>query len=283
MQTRTLDTLVTIARTGSFQKAAAELHMTLSAVSMQMKTLEATLGVPLFDRSTRPPQLTPLGRQVERAAREVLAAEARMNDLCAAEGTLKGIYHIGFVPTASVRLAPSMLLAARRAFPAARFEMTTGLSDDLIHRVEAGELDAAVVTAQANIPGAIVLREEEIVWALPLSHSEMTVEECLADLPFIQFTPGTGIGILIEEHLNRAAQRPAEQILVDSVEAVMECVRAGIGFTALPLPDVNRYGDGMVASRSLSDPPLMRELSLISHARLGAGDQIGALAALFRA
>lgn len=282
MLTRGLNTLVTIARTGSFQRAATELNMTLSAVSMQMKTLEAALGAGLFDRSTRPPQLTPLGRQVELSARDVLAAEARMVGLCATEGVLKGIYHIGFVPTASVRLAPSMLLAARTEFPGVRFEMTTGLSDDLIHRVDAGELDAAVVTGSEGRGEAIVLAVEEIVWALPRSHANASIEECLIDLPFIQFTPGTGIGILIEAHLTKAGQLPQDVILVDSVEAVMECVRAGVGFTALPEPDVRRYGTEGVAQRSLSEPPLTRELALIGHPRLVAGDQIGALSRLFQ-
>ncbi|MEM7240048.1 MAG: LysR family transcriptional regulator, partial [Pseudomonadota bacterium] len=157
MQIRSLATLVTIARTGSFQRAANELNMTLSAVSMQMKTLEAALETDLFDRSTRPPQLTPLGRSVERKARDVLAAEAQMISLCAADGALSGTYQIGFVPTASVRLAPTMLRQVRRTFPDVRIEMTTGLSDDLTHRVEAGELDAAVVTRPEDGGGDLVL------------------------------------------------------------------------------------------------------------------------------
>lgn len=282
MQLRSLKTLVTIARAGSFQRAANELNMTLSAISMQMKTLEMALGAELFDRSTRPPQLTPLGRNVELSARDVLAAKARMVDLCAIDGHLTGIYHIGFVPTASVRLAPRMLREARKDYPDARFEMVTGLSDDLIHRVEAGELDAAVVTGPDNAKDAVVLATEEIVWALPPTHHDAPLEACFCELPFIQFTPGTGIGALIDDHLARVGRELDEVILVDSVEAVMECVREGIGFTALPAPDVKRYGRGAVSTRSLSDPPLLRSLSLIGHDRLKAGDQIGALANLFQ-
>ncbi|MEM9097072.1 MAG: LysR family transcriptional regulator [Pseudomonadota bacterium] len=282
MLNRPLATLVTIARTSSFQRAAHELNMTLSAVSMQMKTLEASLGVALFDRSTRPPQLTPLGREVELAARDVLAAEAKMTALVAEPGRLSGIYHIGFVPTASVRLAPGMLLHARAAHPEARFEMTTGLSDDLTRRVQAGELDAAVVTAKAEDRGQVIVAEEEIVWALPASHAETAIERCLEDLPFIQFIPATGIGSLIDAHLTDAGQAANEVIVIDSVEAVMECVRTGLGFTALPRPDVARYGGGHVASRSLSNPPLMRRLVLEQHPRLDAGDQGRELAKLLK-
>ncbi|MEM9045450.1 MAG: LysR family transcriptional regulator [Pseudomonadota bacterium] len=282
MLNRPLATLVMIARTSSFQRAANELNMTLSAVSMQMKTLETSLGVALFDRSTRPPQLTPLGRRVELAARDVLAAETKMTALVAEPGKMSGIYHIGFVPTASVRLAPAMLLRARAQHPDARFEMTTGLSGDLSRRVQAGELDAAVVTAPMSDRGHAVVAEEEIVWALPNSHRESSIDECLDTLPFIQFIPATGIGSLIDAHLTEAGQSAKEVIVIDSVEAVMECVRAGLGFTALPRPDVERYGSDLVASRSLSDPPLMRRLVLEQHVRLEAGDQGRELAKLLK-
>lgn len=282
MLNRPLATLVTIARTGSFQRAANELNMTLSAVSMQMKTLEQTLGVSLFDRSTRPPQLTPLGREVELAARDVLSAEETMTALVARPGRLSGIYHIGFVPTASVRVAPAMLLRARQAHPNARFEMTTGLSDDLTHRVNAGELDAAVVTGSVDAEDQTVIAEEEIVWALPADHERSPIERCLEELPFIQFIPATGIGSLIDAHLTRAGQAAKEVIVIDSVEAVMECVCAGLGFTALPKPDVERYGAGVVAMRSLSDPPLLRRLVLELHPRLSAGGQGDELAKLMK-
>ncbi|MEM7239682.1 MAG: LysR substrate-binding domain-containing protein, partial [Pseudomonadota bacterium] len=169
----------------------------------------------------------------------------------------------------------------RRTFPDVRIEMTTGLSDDLTHRVEAGELDAAVVTRPEDGGGDLVLAAEEIVWALPPDHAEVSIEQCLETLPFVQFTPGTGIGKLIDTHLSGEGRQPDEVILVDSVEAVMECVREGIGFTALPGPDVERYGSGIVSARSLSDPPLRRSLCLIGHSRLDAGGQIEALAALF--
>ena len=64
MQTRSLRSLIKISQTGSFLRAAEQLHVTLSALSMQMKTLEAELGVGLFDRTVRPPRLTPMGRAV---------------------------------------------------------------------------------------------------------------------------------------------------------------------------------------------------------------------------
>ncbi|MEO1794512.1 MAG: LysR family transcriptional regulator, partial [Pseudomonadota bacterium] len=72
MNLRFLETLVTVADTGGFTPAAAASNRTLSAVSMQMKMLERDLDAELFDRTRRPPSLTPLGRRVADQARDVL-------------------------------------------------------------------------------------------------------------------------------------------------------------------------------------------------------------------
>ena len=86
----TLDQLLTlesIVRTGSFAKAAKELHRVPSAVSYLVRGLESAIGIDIFDRSRRKAELTPAGRQLLEAARDVLA-KAQTLERVAAE--LKG-------------------------------------------------------------------------------------------------------------------------------------------------------------------------------------------------
>ena len=135
MQTRSLRTLLEISRSGSFLAAAHRLGMTLSAVSMQMKALESELDAALFDRTFRPPQLTPLGSAVCAQARTLVDAERKLVELCQQNETLKGHYRIGFIGTASVRLLPDFLINAKRLAPDAVFEIETGLSEALEERV----------------------------------------------------------------------------------------------------------------------------------------------------
>ena len=268
MQIRALQTLAVVRDIGSFREAAERLNMTLSAVSMQMKTLETELGVALFDRTFRPPKLTPQGMLLAEHATEMVRHHAEVLALCSGEASLAGIYRLGFVGTASVRLLPAFLERAGVDTPEAQFRIETGLSETLARKVRQGELDAAVVTqvdADADMRFA-PLRTEELVFALPRSAGDWTMAACASALTFIQFTPDTGIGRLVARFLRDADLQPKDLLVLDGVEPVMECVAAGLGFTALPKPDVQRYGGSSVAVRPMADPPVTRTLGLISRA-----------------
>ncbi|MEM9145370.1 MAG: LysR family transcriptional regulator [Pseudomonadota bacterium] len=267
MTPRTLRTLVTIAEVGSFARAAERLNLTLSAVSMQMKALEADLGAALFDRSTRPPRLTPLGRRAAAEAETVLAGERAIRDLCRPEGGLTGAYRIGFILTSSVRMLPGFLARARARFPAAHFVLETGLSEALARAVAAGDIDAAVITGTGEDEAAGVLHltplsEEELVYALPPHAEGWAIERCFAELAFLQFAPGTGIGRLVAGHVTAAGLAAKERVVFDGIEAILECVAIGVGFTALPRPDVERYARSGITVRPMRTPPLVRKVVL---------------------
>lgn len=268
MNVRALRTLATIQKDGSFINTATRLNMTPSAVSMQMKMLELELGVSLFDRSFRPPLLTPIGRVVADKAQIVLQANDDLLDVCRSKDLLAGEFRIGFVPTASVRLMPDFLAQARTEHPSAQFHIETGLSESLAKMVSAGTLDAAIITATDDLPTNIhveLLMEEELVFCLPTPCSYWSIDRCMTGLTFIQFMPLSGIGRLIAQYMSRSNWRPVSSLILDSVEAVAECVMKGIGFSILPEPDIRRhFGEGQITLRSLSPSPLNRSLVLIT-------------------
>ncbi|MEO1719012.1 MAG: LysR family transcriptional regulator [Pseudomonadota bacterium] len=270
---RVLATLVSIDAMGSFLKAAERENMTLSAVSMQMKSLEAALGAALFNRTTRPPRLTPLGRQIVTHARAILDEQNRIIAACQAPGEIKGRVQIGFVPTASVRLLPAFLAQVKETFPHAEFAISTGLSDRLVADVAANALDAAVVTAGSNDDGldeltVTTLTKEPLSLCMPADWADRDFAACLAAIPFIHFTPDTGIGRLIADYLRSAELEPRNVVVLDTVEAVAECVRSGVGCAILPRPDVERFGDPNIVLRDLdvigTTPPLARRLVLVT-------------------
>ena len=245
MQTRSLRTLVRVSKIGSFARAAEQLNMTLSALSMQMKALESELGVDLFDRSVRPPRLTPMGRAIVEKAIPLLEREDSLLNVCRPTDTLVGHFRIGFVTTAAVRLLPGFLKGAKRHAPDATFSFETGLSRALQDKVVSGQLDAAVVTDADGVPDTLAempLSEEPFVFA---AHQDLLaggLPGLLARHPFLHFMPDTGIGKLIAAEMSRHPRdKGAETIVLDNLEAIMECVATGLGFTLLPEPDVERY------------------------------------------
>lgn len=284
MQTRSLRTLVRVSKVGSFAKAAEQLNMTLSALSMQMKALETELGVDLFDRTVRPPRLTPIGRTIVEAATPLLQREDKLLDLCRPTDTLVGHFRIGFVTSAAVRLLPDFLRNAKRDAPQATFAFETGLSKVLQDKVVNGQLDAALVTDAEGVPDALselVLREEPFVFA---AHETLLVDGLtglLSEQPFFHFMPNTGIGKLIAgEMLKHDRPKESETIVLDNLEAIMECVSAGLGFTLLPAPDVVRYRSAEVKSIQL--PKASARKLVLATVRDGAlAGREAALAALF--
>ncbi|MEP1444444.1 MAG: LysR family transcriptional regulator [Hyphomicrobiales bacterium] len=283
MNLKNLNTLITIADNGSFQQTAAQLNMTLSAVSMQMKGLEEELGIQLFDRTYRPPKLTPMGRGVVERARTVSRESAALIAACYEGNGVTGRFRIGFVGTSSVRLLPSFLMNARTHAPQASFVVETGLSDELVERVSHGDLDAAVVTS-ASLPRLIkshVLATEELLFCLPEQMADWSIERCMEELPFVHFMPKTGIGQLIADHLSEQRHAPKEVIVLDSVEAVAECVLAGVGFGILPKPDVERHANEGIILRQLAPKPLTRQLVFVHQQRGVVADNADEILSFF--
>ena len=95
MNLKHLETFVAIAEVGSFQAVAGRLHLTQSAVSMQMKALEDTLQAVLFDRSSRPPTLSPMGRMLLRPARGLLRRADAFRETAAQRDGLFGSLRLG--------------------------------------------------------------------------------------------------------------------------------------------------------------------------------------------
>lgn len=267
MQINALETLVMIRRVGSFSRVAQLRNMTLPAVSMQMKALEAELDVALFDRAFRPPKLTPLGERIAEDARAVVEAQAVLRSRCADTGELTGTLRLGMVPSMSVRLLPHFLHHVAQSAPQARFDLASGLSEALCEQVRNGQLDAAVVTEIADETRGLdchQLAREEMVVLAPLDTDATEPHALAASLPFLHFMPRTGIGRLIDRYCRHMQLQSDHVIVLDNIETIVTCVRLGQGYSLLPAPDVDRYGGTEVRVLCCAPERLFRQISLVS-------------------
>jgi DNA-binding transcriptional LysR family regulator len=204
MSIRALKTLLAIRDGRSFQDAASGLNMTLSAVSMQMKQLEAVYQASLFDRSTRPPKLTPAGIGLADASRSIVTAYEDLPLVMRTSSPLSGRLALGVVPTVSIRMLPRVARHLMSEFPDLQLRVESALSVDLVQRVASGDLDAAVVTGTEDLGNAFaltpILVEPLVLVAAKSERTRLTID-LLRTRPFIRFQPRTGVGQLIDSFL----------------------------------------------------------------------------------
>jgi DNA-binding transcriptional LysR family regulator len=269
MNLSSLETLLAAADTGSFSGAAERVGVTQAAVSMQMKALEESLGVALFDRGRRPLALSEAGLALLPKIRElVLLADALK--LQAAGAALAGRLRLGVIPTAATRLVPAALRALTLRAPDLQIRITSGLSGELALRVAQGALDAALITETPRLERGLVARpvlEEPLVVIAPLGAAPPETEptELLRSLPFIRFNRRAGVGQLIDAALRRRRVAVREAMELDSVEAILAMVAGGLGVAVVPAgPLASQLGQRVTA---LAFGELSRRVVLVERDR----------------
>lgn len=238
MSLRALRTLQAIARHGSFARAGAAIGLTQSAVSLQVKALEAEFGVQLFDRARRLPILTEAGRIVLAKAEEVLALYGRIPEALSDERMLVGRLRLGVIQTALSGPMPDALIALNRAHPRLRVHVAAGMSAELASRVASGDLDAAVVTEPVKPhPDGLVWTPlyEECFWLIaPAGHEERAPRDLLSELPFIRFDARAWAGRMIARELDRLQWAVREEMVLDSLSVIIRMVEKGLGVAIIP-------------------------------------------------
>ena len=145
LDTDTLRTFVAIAENGSFTRAAHQVFRTPSALSMQIKRLEETLGQSLFVREARRVSLTPEGEVLLGYGRRLLKLNEEAVGRFLAP-SLEGSVRLGTPDDVGTRVLPQVLTRFARSHPAVQVNVNAGRSIDLLKRLDNGELDLALVT-----------------------------------------------------------------------------------------------------------------------------------------
>lgn len=266
MSIRSLRTLIAIAETGSFAAAANRVFITQGAVSTQIKALEEELGLTLFDRNRRPPELTEAGQLVVANARELVREYDSLRHVLDATDEVEGKVALGSVPSTLTGITPRIMKAMQRRFPKLKLTLSTGYSEELVSAVEHGDLDAAVVSEFAEEPKNVVWRpfmREPIILIAPVDAPELSAEALLTEYPFIRFNPRTWVGRLIDETLRKRGIQVQEVMTLETIEAVGAMVAQGFGVSLIPRRRIGTPLLEPVRSISLPRPAVYTTLGLV--------------------
>lgn len=224
-----LQTLIAIAETGAFTRAAERVHRSQSAISMQMKKLEELTGRPLFEKSGRGVSLTSDGdtlvgyaRRMSRLQAEALSA-LQLPDM-------KGNVSIGIPDDYVACFLPGILTGFAGTFPLVHVEVRCEPSDELLVAVARNEIDLALVTEKPGHVRGQVLRREPVVWVTSRQHHAHEQDP----LPLAVFQKDCFFHDWAVGALDSAGRRHRIAYTSPSITGIEAVVTAGLAIATLP-------------------------------------------------
>ena len=237
MDTRFLESLVTVIDSGSIAEAARRLNLTPAGVTQRIRALESEIGARLLFRSGRSVQPTSAGAAVLDRARELLGNVRDLKSI-ASSGELSGELRVGVMQTSLSGLFAGILIPFTRTHPRIDVRIVRDTSAGLYSKLLNGEIDAAITSQPPfAIPKTCewhVLREEPFVVLTPASLKGHDAHEVLAQEPFIRLDRKVFAGRLIDDYLRKAGIRPKDRYELDGLELIAVMVDRGLGVSLLP-------------------------------------------------
>ncbi|HTK89564.1 MAG TPA: LysR family transcriptional regulator [Verrucomicrobiae bacterium] len=256
-----LETLLAVARTGSVAAAARQRHITSSAVSQQIRRLEAHFGLKLFERAGRGVRLSAAGETALPVVRALWTeAEAAFAEL----GSLAGRPAVTLRMAVSDYLGKGLLAPVLRDLldedPPLRFEIITAHSRAGVRLVAAGEVDLAVVTGQ-DIPRGLDERhlfDQAFVWVGPrrARRQRAPLTERLQREPVLRLAAESRGRAVLDQYLADHRIRPVSTIDVPSVSLLLSYVSGGLGIGLVPALALTEAPAGAVVKEPARVPAL---------------------------
>jgi DNA-binding transcriptional LysR family regulator len=266
-----LQAFVAVAERASFRQAAADLFMSQSALSRRIDKLEESLGVKLFERTTRRVQVTNVGEtflvNVRTALDGLEDAVLGIADLAAHR---TGTVTCACVPSAVWHFLPDVLKRFSARYPRIRVRVHDESAQDVLNLVLRGEADFGINFAGAENPEIVFapVYVESYVLAMrhdhPLAGHAVLNWKDTVDERYISVAKSSGNRTVIDAALAGVEKHPVILCEVNHVSGVLALVEAGLGVAAVPgLSVLPGRPDGIVGV-PLANPEIKRTLGLIT-------------------
>jgi LysR family hydrogen peroxide-inducible transcriptional activator len=230
-----------LADTLHFGKAAARCQVTQPAMSMQIRELEAELGVVLAERTSAGVLLTVAGAGVAQRARGILLAVQDLSDLARhRDQLLVGPLRLGVIPTIGPYLLPRVLPRLHASYPEVQLSLHESQTEHLLDALVAGELDLLVLAlpvGRAEI-GTLPLFDDRFNLAVaddhPLAGRAMVSQQDLAAERLLLLEEGHCLRDQALSLCHAAGASEAHGFRAASLATVVQMVVNGYGGTILP-------------------------------------------------
>ena len=264
---RELKTFLTVVRCGTFAAAGQQVGLTQSAVSAQIKNLEESLGIVLFDRTGRTATLNAAGLRAVPLAEQIMELFATMGMPEQLE-EYRGELRIGAIGSVQTCLMPSILLRLRKQSPGIEPKLVPGVSLHLLNQVDSGEIDLAIIIRPPfSLPkelDAELVRSEPFVLIAPKNAEIKDPLTMLAENPFVRYDRSSFGGRLVTQFLRKHRIQPNQVLELDELDAIVKMVESGLGVSLIPLAGLWVENDPAVTIVALEEQTFYRDLVLVS-------------------
>ncbi|HVI57938.1 MAG TPA: LysR substrate-binding domain-containing protein [Luteimonas sp.] len=243
MELRELETFRAVVEAGGVGRAADRLNRAQSSVTARIRQLEASLGVALFDREGRGLRLTAAGDALLGYADRLLelASEARA---AVRDDVVGGRLRLGAMESVAASRLPHPLAAFHRDHPRVSVELQTAPSRELVARVQARALDAAIVGDEVDDERfvRVPLYTEELVLVGPGGRALPREPARLSGSTLLVFH-GNGCAYRrrMEQWLQSRRAVPGRVLEFASYHAILASAAAGVGISLVPRSVLDIY------------------------------------------
>ncbi|MHB8369486.1 MAG: LysR substrate-binding domain-containing protein [Leptospirales bacterium] len=238
-----LKVFLKVAEHQSFTQAGEALFLTQPAISLQVKSLEKDLGVPLFERTGKKVLLTEAGRKLLPLARSIIRQMEEAREAVLPLGdTPQGHLRLGASMTIGTYLLPRLLAGFRKAHPRITASLAVQNTHQILHDLKSSEIDLGLIEGEPTKTQGLsldrtFLDHDHLVLIDSASHplapeTGSSSLSLLRKLPFIGREPGSGTRQVIERELLEKGLPPDYfdvVMTVDNPEAIKELVALGAG------------------------------------------------------
>jgi len=255
-----------------FARAADACMVTQPGLTIQLKNLEEEIGLKIFDRNKVPLTPTTLGTEIIRRARKILRETNEIRDFVINEkNAMKGELKLGIISTLSPYLVPLFINAMKTLAPEMHFIIKEANTGQLMHDVEAGVIDVAIMATPTGNPNLIehpVFREPFVAYLN--EHHPMAKDD------FYEMQPDDKPELLLLQHeycfnaqlLDICGIKEPGKIKdqfsydISSIETLKNLVRAKLGFAIIPALSIINEKETTLF-KPFKDPKPVREISFV--------------------
>ncbi len=232
-----LKTFLSVVETGSFSAAGVKLNSVQSNITARIRKLEKHFGQAVFVRGRGGAKLTEFGYQVRDHAEDLIArfeaTERTLLDLAGKSAPLR----LGAMETTAATRLPTVLKQLKQACPQSAISLKTAATGDLLSLVWGHKLDAAFVAGPIDEGrfNSVRVFEEELV--------QVRAREGEVTPALLAFGPACSYRLVAQRWLREEGRSDSEILEMGSLDGILGCVAAGMGFAVVPKNAVLHYRD----------------------------------------